>query len=306
MRVTLHDVASGPVLAVALVAALAVAPGLAAAVEEPRERPADTEPPVRVYVSETLNVSAVELTGGGTVGTEQTTFVRSTGDDIITVDPTDADFDDVRPGRYYAQRDSDEAAELVVVRPRVTEFEVRNDRGVTVGGRTVDREEFRTVTVTAEYNFDEADRLDVEVLDPSGLDLAGDRAITASGGSLTVDTGDTAAGTYRIVVEGSNVEDGRATTTVTVRGGETETDTATPTATSTPTETRTGTRTPTGTATAERTTTVDETASPGPTVTTTAPTPTPAEPTTGDAPGFGPFVALVALVGVAAAAGRRG
>lgn len=167
-----------------LVAAACLAVGTGLAVEEPREEPADTQPPVRVYVGETLDVSAVQLTGGGTVGNETTTFVRSTEDDRFTVDPTDADLDDVREGLYYVERDGDEAPELLVVRPRVTDLDVRNERGGDVADRTVDRNDLDEITVTAEYNFDEADRLDVEVVDPRGsTSRAGGRSPRAAGTS---------------------------------------------------------------------------------------------------------------------------
>jgi hypothetical protein len=245
------------------------------AVDEPHDEPSNTRPPVRVYVSESLDISDVELTGGGTVGTDETTFVSVSKDEVFTVDPENADFDGVEPGSYDADADADDEAELIVVQPRITDFEVRNERGVDIADDTVDADDFEEVTITVEYNVAEADRLDVTLEDPSRVDLAGNGRITESGGSVTVDTSGADAGTYRIAVEGSDIEDGRASTTVTVAS-------AGPTATPTPTPTAT---TPTPTAT-----------TPTPTATSTAsPTPFPGT-TLGDGVGFGPLVALLALL----------
>ena len=293
-------------IAFVVVGVVAVVAGAGVAVDEPRDAPADTSPPVRVYVGETLDISNVELTGGGTVGTNRTTFVSTGGGGAFTVAPENADFGGVDPGSYDAESDADDDAELVVVRPRITEFEVRNERGVDVAGDTLDGTDFEKVTITAEYNFEEADRLDVTVESPDGVDLAGNARITESGDSVTVDTGNADPGTYRISVEGSDIEDGRASTTVTVAGAAVE-PTATPTPT--PTATPTATPAPTATPTPAPAPTVTPTSSPEstatarltPTATPTAtPTPTPAPtPTEGDGAGFGPVVAVLTLLAAA-------
>jgi hypothetical protein len=300
-------------LVVAIVAALLVAAtGASVAVSDPRDAPSNTDPPVRVYVSETLDISDAELTGGGTVGTDQTTFVSVGGDEVFTVNPESADFDDVEPGSYDADSDDDDRADLLVVQPRITEFDVRNERGVDIAGDTVDANDFEEVRLTVEYNFAEADYLEVTVETPDGLDLAGNRRITTSGGQLTIDTSGADPGTYRISVEGSNVEAGSASTTVTV-AGETETATArptptdrpataTPTATARPTPTeRPATATPTATA---RPTMTDRPATATPTDAPTA-TPSPTTTTTGDGAGFGLVAALGALASAAFVACRR-
>jgi PGF-CTERM protein len=282
-----------------VVGVVAAVTGAGVAVDEPREEPADTSPPVRVYVSETLDISNVELTGGGTIGTDRTTFVSTGGDGVFTVAPENADFGGVDPGSYDAESDDDDDAELLVLRPRITEFEVRNERGVDIAGDTVDGNDFEEVTITAEYNFEEADRLDVTVESPDGVDLAGNARITDSGGSVTVDTSGADPGTYRISVEGSDIEDGRASTTVTVAGA------AEPTATSTPTATPTPTPTPTATPTATPTPAPTESPTPHPPDTsepTATPTPTVTE---GNGPGFGPVVVLLALLAPAAVARHR-
>lgn len=169
-------------------------------------------------------------------------------------------------------------SEVVVVEPQITNFRVTNQRGATVKGNTVAKKDLQKIRVKAEYNFHDADRLEVDIVDPTGTDIAGNGTITKNGGSLTVDTGETPSGTYRISVEGSGIEAGRAVATVTVR----ESQQASPTATPTPTPTATPTPTPTAT--------------PTPTPTRTAtPTPTPAEPTT---TGNGDGVSIMMTVGI--------
>jgi hypothetical protein len=305
--------AAPPVPRTALVCSLAAllvvgGVGVAVAVEEPRDEPADTSPPVTVYVSETLDISNVGLSGGGTVGTGERTFVAVGGDGVFSVFAEDANFDGIDPGSYDADADGDDRADLRVVRPRITEFEVRNERGVDVAGDTVDAGDLEEVRITAEYSFAEADRLDVTVQSPNDVDLAGDRRITTSGGTVTVDTSGTEPGTYQITVEGSDIEDGSRTVEVTVAGSRTATTTPSPTATPSPTPSPTPDPTPTATPTPASTPSPTATPTPDPTPTPTArstPTATPA-PTGSESAGdgFGGVAAVVALL-TAAVAGRR-
>ncbi|AUV83964.1 hypothetical protein C2R22_11585 [Salinigranum rubrum] len=198
----------------------------------------------------------------------------------------------------------------------MTSVVVRNQNGanVTNGWEPTGED----LTVTVEYNFADADRLDLTVESPDGLDVTSrvtaiDR-ITRSGGSVTLDLSDEPVGTFEITVEGSDLD--QATRTVTVRTGPRGTATPLPTATptpepSTPTPTDTPTATVTGPLTERPTETPTETTSPPtPTATeTTTPTPTesptPPETTATSTPGFGPGVALVALVVSFVVLGRR-
>jgi hypothetical protein len=295
-------------LAVALACLVVAVP--VAAVEEPRDAPEDTAPPVVVFAGEEdLDVSEVELTGGGRIGTDEAQLVGVSGDadgvPLRLSDPTAADFDDVETGAYDSTADADERPEVTVTRPDVTELVLRSERGVNVTGDTVD--DLETLTVEAEYDFDEADRLDVTVENPDGLDLTPDGRITESPGSLTVDVGGEGAGTVRVTVEGSELEDATRTATVTVG------DEATRTRTRTQTRTRTASPTPTPTATAtEFPPTPTPTSTPAPTESptpTASPTPNPSDtpeptPTSTTAPGdgVGVVVAVAALVLAALAA----
>ena len=282
------------VVLLAVVVATAVALP-AAAVTEPRDEPSDTRPPAKVYVSETLDVSSVQLSGEGTLGTDRTTFVAVGGGDSFTVDPTSADFDGIQPGAYYAERDRDIRADLWVVRPRVTQLELRNSRQTRVTGQRVSPDRLQRLSVEAQYNFADADRLDVSVAGPTGETVASSR-ITESGGRTTLDMGDPEPGVYTVTVTGSSIEAGTRVATVRVTGtAATPTPTQTPTATAEPTATATPTATPSPTATAEPTATATPTATPEPSAATTG----------GNGPGFGVVTALVATLVLAAVAVTR-
>ena len=298
-------------LLVVVVVALLVASGVTGAVATPRDQPGDTTPPVRVFVDETLDVSAVGLTGGGTVGSDSVTLLGVSGDADGTVedleDPTDADFAGFETGSYDVQADGDGRAEFSVVEPRVSSLVVRNQNGANVTNGW--EPSGASLTLTAEYSFDEADRLDLTVVAPDGLEVtdavASSDRITTSGGSVRLDLAGQEDGTFRITVEGSDLEDARRT--VTVRTGPrrtadqstaTSTTTATPTTTTTATPTATSTVTPTPTATSTPTPTATSTATSTPTATpiaTPTSSPSPTSPTETSTPGFGPLVALSAL-----------
>jgi PGF-CTERM protein len=274
----------------------------AVAVNEPRDAPAEPDPPVRIYVGETLDISEVRLSGGGTIGTDPTAFAAVGSGPTFTVeDPTNASFDGIETGSYYVTNDSDVRAEISVVQPRISTLELRDTREVTVTNGSGDPEHLGTVSIRARYNFESVDRLDVTVTGPSGETIAA-RRIVESGGRITVDLGDPTPGTYTVTVQGSNADAVRRTATVRVRGA-TPTPTATPTATPTTTATATPTGTPEATATATPTATPTTTATSTPTGT---PTPTPFPGTTlGDGPGFGVVGALLALVTLALYGRRR-
>lgn len=298
-------------LTVLFVVGLLAVAGSSAAVPAPRDQPADTTPPVRVFVGETLNLSTVELTGGGTIGTDSVTLIGQSGDADGELhelsDPTTADFADVTPGTYYVDGDTDNEIDVVVSDPHVTSLTITNQNGanVTNGWEPTGED----LTVTAEYNFEVADRLDVSVRDSSGLDITGEVAtndrITTSGGSIHLDLSSEPDGTYRITATGSALED--ASQTVTVRTGPRETATTPPTSTTAVT-----TASPSTTTTQPTTTTTPaaSTAAPTETVTPTATTPAPASPTqttttSTSTPGFGLLVTLVAVLAVAGMVSRR-
>lgn len=295
------------IITVLLVCGLVAAVGITAAVPAPRDQPTDTTPPVRIFVGETLNITAVELTGGGTIGTDGVTLVGQSGaadGEIYDItDPTTADFAAVSPGTYYVNSDTDNEIDVVVTEPRVPSVTITNQNGanVTNGWEPTGED----LTVTATYNFEVADRLAVTVRNSNGLDITGvvatsDR-ITTSGGSINIDLSSEPDGTYRITVIGSNLEE--ASRTVTVRTGSratmttTESPSMTAATTSPPRTTTTHSPTTTSTtaaATISPTTTILPSASPTQTTTTTTST-----------PGFGLLATLVAVLGTVVMIYRR-
>jgi hypothetical protein len=303
---------------VVLVVVLLVVSGGVGAVPGPRDQPADTSPPVRVFVGETLNVSSVELTGGGTVGSSEVTLVGVAGDaegrTETIADPTDADFGGFATGTYDVASDGDDRPEFAVAEPRVTRVVVRNQNGANVTNGWEPTGE--SLTVTADYNFAEADRLDVTVRDPDGIDVtdgvASSDRITASGGSVRLNLADEEEGTFRIVLKRSDLD---VRQVVTVRTGPRRTATPLPPATATtePTRTETPTTGPTRTETptdtpTERTETPTATETqpitPSPTDTPTERSETPtATGTETSTPGFGVVSVVAALLAVVAAAG---
>jgi hypothetical protein len=290
------------------------APALAA--EEPRERPGSVTPPVTVYVSEELDISDVRMTGGGQITDDDrvtprpVTFRRVNGTENVTVDdPEAANFTGVTPGSYYATKDDDEEPELTVVQPRVTRLALRDSAARNVTGERVRRDRLRTLVVVAEYDFDEADRLQVTMRHEGENVGLNQRAaqITESGGRYTIGMRDRPLGEYTVVVTGSAIEAGTRSATVELASTD-PTPTATPVPSITPLpSTPTPTPTPTPTATPTPTTTPTAAATPTATATPTAaatPTATPT-PTAGDGPGPGLVGALAAVVAAALVAARR-
>jgi hypothetical protein len=301
-------------LAVVLVASCCLlgvaAPALAA--EDPRQRPGSVTPPVTVYVSEELDISDVRMTGGGQITDDDrvtprpVTFERVNGTENFTVqNPEEANFTGVAPGSYDAAKDGDGEPELEVVQPRVTRLTLQNSNAQNVTGERVRRDRLRAVTVVAEYDFDEADRLQVTMRyrgEDVGLNQRAAQ-ITESGGRYTIGMRDRPLGEYTVVVTGSAIEAGTRSATVEL----TATDpTPTPTATATPTPTSTPTPVPSVTP-LPSTPTPTATATPTPTPTTTAtPTPTPtATATADDGPGPGLVGAVLAVLAAALVAVRR-
>ena len=287
-----RDVGRLTVVTLALAVLLGAAAPTVVALSEPRDEPADTRPPVRVYVGETLDISSAGLTGDETVGTNETTFVAVGGGDSFTVDPTNANFSGVPVGAYYAENDTDIRADLQVVQPRVERLEVRGSEQQTVTDDPVDPAYLRRMYVRVGFNFDDADRLDVTVIGPRGTEV-GNGSVATSGERTVVELGEPTPGVYTVTVAGSELDAGNRTATVRVRG-------PTPTPTATPAATPTATSTPTPTATPTPTTRATPTATSTPTATAT-PTDTSTTPAVGD--GFGPGAALLALLAVGL--GRR-
>lgn len=217
---TKSSAASTALLVLVVVAAsLAMAAMLAdgsGAVASPRTNVSATPPPpVEVFLGEELNVTALGLTGGGTVGPGEVTFVGIAGAAEGSVESADAasvDFSGWTTGTYDA--DDDERAEIVVAEPRVTDLELELDNGADVTNESAPADE--PITLTARFNFDAADGLRVEVIDPDGLDVApsvaSDTRIDADGGTVTLDFEGAEPGVYTVRAEARNLEAERSVT----------------------------------------------------------------------------------------------
>jgi hypothetical protein len=313
--VALHSLTLRRVAVVlAAICCLAGAVSTATAVENPRDRPRDTSPPVTVYVSETLDISDVRLTGGGQVQDddrpEAVTFQRVDGAGNVTVEnPEEANFTGVAPGSYDALRDDDEEPELEVVEPRVTRLTLRDGNARNVSGQTVRRDRLDVVVVVAEYDFAEVDRLQVSMTrDGEAVGLnPGAARITESGGRYTIGLSNRPTGTYTVTVAGSDVEAGARSATFRLVAAD-WTRSPTPTATPTPSPTQTATETrpisPTPTSPSPTATPPPATTTAAAVTATSTATDTPA-PTDGIGHGPGLVGALVALLAVAGLAAAR-
>lgn len=232
-----------------------------------------------VYVSEELDVSDLRESDGGQLEDDPATFRRVNGSGTFTVEnPERANFTNVTPGSYDLVDDTDDRPELDVVRPRVTSLVLRSRDGANVTNRTVRADRVRTLTVVAEYDFDEADRLQVTMRHEGGAVALDQRAarITESGGRYTIGMLDRPPGNYTVTVTGSAIEAGTRSATVRLvspdgtatqspAGTPNATPTDAPTAAATPTPTADGspTVTPTTTAAASPTTTAADGSGPG-------------------------------------------
>ena len=182
--------------------------GPAGAVASPRTNVSGT-PPAIVFQGEELNVTALGQTGGGTVGSGQVTFVGLAGNASGSIESDDAasvDFSTWATGSYDA--DDDDQAEIFVDRSRITDLTLELGNGADVtNGKTPSDE---AVTVNARFNFDAADGLRIEVLDPDGLDVApavaSSTRIDSDGGTVTLDFSDAEPGEYTVVAEARNLE----------------------------------------------------------------------------------------------------
>jgi len=70
---------------------------------------------------------------------------------------------------------------VTVQRPRVTDLEIFNERGIDVEGSSVQEDE--TLLVSAEWNFENAEDLSLEVTDENGNEITGD--VLTSAGDLS-------------------------------------------------------------------------------------------------------------------------
>jgi PGF-CTERM protein len=296
---TLPDRVSAPTAVVTLLLVgcvlVAAVPGAVAAASGPRDAPPSSPLPVIIYQGETLDVSDVQQSSGGTIGSGQVTFVgldgRAEGDVETESEAERADFDGYDKGSYDA--DEDGSAEIRIAEPRVHQVVLRNRNDANVTAQYID--DASDMSVAAQFNFEVADRVDVVVRNEDGLNITADvtdsSQIRTDRGSIDLDLSDEGLGNFTITAEASDLP---ATYTIPVAVGRPSEETATATTTATPSVTATPTVTPTVTATPTITPTGTTTTTP--TATRTATSTASPTPTAADEPGFTALAALVALV----------
>ncbi|WP_136601162.1 hypothetical protein [Salinigranum halophilum] len=196
----------------------------------------DDETPVTVYVGETVDVSNVTLTDRTDIIGEGDVVLRNLDDGgDAPINATEADFSTVDTGEYSA--DANESAEIRVEPPRISAlglYETKDEENELISGRI---DGGSTVYLDTRWNFDEADKLELTIRDPDGLDVTeevvdADESESASGvvnasvdeGYVAEDGQDVAlnftgfeGGEYQISVEGSDFGPTRSTTVTVIR-----------------------------------------------------------------------------------------
>ena len=194
-----------------------------------------------------LGSGAGDVYDGATVfqGEEGITFVNQNGIEVDSVTGASGDAEgqvvslpipsDQTVGRYSA--DGTETFDsgnydITIDTPRVTDFEVQNQNGADISGGSVSQSD-ADLKVGADYNFENAEALEINVDDADGLSITDDVVVGSQAKNplnsppnplpsfdvgYTVDLQDQDAGTYTITVEGDDDLDfgGEAVSTTTV------------------------------------------------------------------------------------------
>ena len=133
--------------------------------------------------------------------------VVAAADTTLSVDVTAANR--FVPGSYALSATADDPV-VFVRRPRVTELSLyagSSSAAPDVTNRSVPQGT-ETLTVDAEFTFDDAENVTVSVDDPDGLDVTGQLTasptIAASGGTVALDVRDLPVGRYEVTAEGAD------------------------------------------------------------------------------------------------------
>ncbi|NHN43040.1 major cell surface glycoprotein [Halorubellus sp. JP-L1] len=133
-----------------------------------------TEKPVVFQGEEDINFLGED---GTPIDAAQLTGVSGDAEGIPLEEPIPQD----QERGQYTLTGSGDAAGVVVQTPRVTELEVMNERGVDVEGSTVQEDE--TLLVRAEWNFQQAEDLELVIRDSRGDEITGE--VLADSGALS-------------------------------------------------------------------------------------------------------------------------
>lgn len=148
---------------------------------QPDNRPRSAlvgQAPKVVYIGEELDITGLNTTGSGDLQAGQSeTFVGEDGNadgDTVTVDdPSDVDFEsDWLTGTYRLEGDGDDATDISISQARVNDIDVFNRQGEDLDdGGTADEDQL--LRLQADWGFEEAEKLRVEVFDERGFNVTG-------------------------------------------------------------------------------------------------------------------------------------
>ena len=185
--------------------------------------------PITVYQGESVDFSGVDSTDGTTAsGTVGLTGTAGDADGTFLSDSaSNFDFGDAETGAY--SYDNDDNADVFVREPTVSDvtlYRGSDDTGadITDGSVTTDTDD---ITVQADFNFDDAEGVEVTVEDEDNVDitnsLTGSNTIATDGGTLTLSgISSLDAGQYNVTVEGEDSLDSASRqVSFTVRSDET-------------------------------------------------------------------------------------
>lgn len=196
--------------------------GPASGAAEPRDGVGNASAPVIVFQGETLDVREVRQSGSGNpIGSGSVEFEGVSGDadgDFRRAsDASRVDFDDFPTGGYDTNDDGQR--DVFVRTPVIREVTVRTTSGADVTNGRIPAD--TTVNISVRFNFDVADRVEVSIIDPDGLDVTGEvigsgsaTHITTDGGTVQANFEGESEGAYRIEVEASELEAEQGTNAV--------------------------------------------------------------------------------------------
>ncbi|MBP2252850.1 surface glycoprotein (TIGR04207 family), partial [Halarchaeum solikamskense] len=183
------------------------------------EAPTDGVSEVYIFPGATVYKGEEDLTFAGGLGSSLT-GVAGNAEGTILSPPVPQDQSE---GRYTTDGESGSPG-VTVNTPRVTSLDVNNQNGKDISGSSVSEQNARNLEVAADWNFQEAENLEITVEDSSGLEITGDvvegsDTIKNADGeaSWNLDLSDQDAGDYSITVEGTeDLDFGQASQTTSI------------------------------------------------------------------------------------------
>ena len=179
------------------------------------------------------------VTDGGDLSGVQTLTENGDGNAVLDLtSPIPQDSDDQPLGGYSTDGNAATGTNLTLLQPRITDSEIQTPGGGDVTGATLGTDNADNLSVLADYNYRNAEQVEVTIEDPSGTDITGEVLITDSsnpatdgdafiennsasspnnGGAVKIDMSGQDAGEYSIILEGTeDLDFGQASTTLTL------------------------------------------------------------------------------------------